>query len=42
MIRVRVTDKQRKPLQAAADRAGLDLSAWLRSVGLKDAEEREE
>lgn len=35
LIRVRVTEGQRKMLQAAADSAGADLSTWVRMVALK-------
>lgn len=38
LIRVRVTAEQKQILSRAADRAGLDLSSWLRSVGLASAE----
>jgi uncharacterized protein (DUF1778 family) len=37
-ILVRLTDAQKATLVAAADRAGLDLSSWLRSAGLREAE----
>ena len=37
IIQLRVTEEQRKVLQAAADRAGADLSTWLRMVGLEQA-----
>jgi uncharacterized protein (DUF1778 family) len=36
-VRVRVTPEQRSILASAAARAGLDLSAWLRYVGLQEA-----
>lgn len=38
-LRVCVTPHQKTTLQAAADRAHLPLTTWLRSVGLKAAEE---
>ena len=37
MIRVRVTDEQKRILSACAEKAGLDVSAWLRAVGLREA-----
>lgn len=37
-IRIRVTAAQKERLQAAAERAGLDVSGWLRSLGLREAE----
>lgn len=37
-LRVRVTPLQKRALKYAADQAGLDVSSWLRSVGLKAAE----
>jgi uncharacterized protein (DUF1778 family) len=36
-IRVRVTEEQKRLLVARAERAGLDVSAWLRTVGLREA-----
>ena len=36
-ILVRVTADQKATLQDAASRAGLDLSSWLRSLGLREA-----
>jgi len=38
-LRVCVTSGERDALQAAADRAHLPLTTWLRSVGLKAADE---
>lgn len=38
MVRVRVTAEQKKALTAAADRAGLDVSSWLRALGLQEAQ----
>ena len=39
LIQIRVTAEQRQKLRAAADSTGLDLSSWLRMVGLKAAAE---
>ena len=39
LIQIRVTAEQRQRLKEAADRAGLDLSSWMRMVGLKAASE---
>ena len=36
-ILIRLTDEQKATLAAAAKKAGLDLSGWLRSVGLREA-----
>ena len=36
-IRVRVTGDQKAILTQAAQREGLDVSAWLRSLGMKAA-----
>ena len=36
-ILVRTTVEQKATLAAAAKRAGLDLSSWLRSLGLREA-----
>jgi uncharacterized protein (DUF1778 family) len=41
LIQVRVTTDQRQRLKDAADRTGLDLSSWLRMVGLRAALEIE-
>lgn len=38
-IRIRVNEEERVKLHAAAQRAGLDLSSWLRAVGLRMADE---
>lgn len=38
-IRIRVTDQQKKVLVAAAERAGLGVSSWLLTVGLREAEQ---
>ena len=37
VVRVRVTADQRDALFNAAARAGLEMSAWLRMVGLREA-----
>ncbi len=37
VIRIRVTADQKAALVAAAERTGLDVSAWLRSLGLRAA-----
>jgi uncharacterized protein (DUF1778 family) len=37
IIKIRVNVGQLKVLQAAADRASLDLSTWIRTVALKAA-----
>jgi uncharacterized protein (DUF1778 family) len=37
IVQIRLTDEQRKTLQAAADRAGADLSTWMRMVALEQA-----
>lgn len=37
VIRLRVTSEQKRTLVEAAERAGLDVSAWLRSIGLREA-----
>lgn len=36
-IKVRVNPSQRKMLTEAAERAGLGVSSWLRSLGLRQA-----
>jgi uncharacterized protein (DUF1778 family) len=36
-IRIRVSAAQRTKLHAAAEKAGLDLSGWLRLISLKAA-----
>ena len=41
LIQIRVTAEQREKLKEAADRSGLDLSSWMRMVGLKAAAESE-
>jgi uncharacterized protein (DUF1778 family) len=37
MIRVRVTKDQLAAMTAAAHRSGLELSSWLRSLGMQHA-----
>jgi hypothetical protein len=37
-ILIRVTAEQKHALVAAAERAGLELSSWLRSLGLREAQ----
>ena len=37
VIRVRVTAEQKTMLAAAAERAGYDVSTWLRGLGLREA-----
>ena len=39
-IRIRVTASQKAVLSAAADKAGLGISSWLLTVGLREAEAR--
>src|SRR5713226_4178452 len=34
-IRIRVTEEQKRVLAEAAEREGLDVSTWLRSLGLR-------
>jgi len=41
MIKIRVIVGQSEMLQAAADRANLDLSTWIRTIALKAAKEGE-
>ena len=36
-IRIRVSTEQKKTLTAAAERAGLDVSSWLRALGMREA-----
>ncbi|MBI3770869.1 MAG: DUF1778 domain-containing protein [Deltaproteobacteria bacterium] len=38
-VHIRMTADQKRILAAAADHAGLDLSGWLRSLGLEKAKE---
>lgn len=37
VVRMRVTAEQKDALNAAASRAGLELSAWLRQLALRAA-----
>jgi len=37
VVRMRVSAKDKKALTEAANRAGLDLSAWLRQLALREA-----
>jgi uncharacterized protein (DUF1778 family) len=39
LLRVRVTAAQKQILTKAAERAGLDVSSWLRAVGIERARE---
>src|SRR5262249_506940 len=39
IIKIRVNGGQQKVLQAAADRASLDLSTWIRTIAIKAAKE---
>lgn len=39
MLRVRVTEDQRRILIEAAQKAGLDVSSWLRAVAIERARE---
>ena len=41
MVKVRVTEDQKRTLARAADRDGLDVSSWLRNLGLQRARELE-
>ena len=41
VIKIRINDVARAELQAAADKDGLRLATWLRSVALKKARETE-
>lgn len=36
-ILIRLTDEQKSSLTAAAKKAGLDLSGWMRSLALREA-----
>jgi uncharacterized protein (DUF1778 family) len=36
-IRLRLTIEQKEAFEAAARRAGLDLSNWLRSIAIREA-----
>jgi hypothetical protein len=37
MVRIRVSAGQKRLLVEAAERAGLDVSTWLRVLGLREA-----
>jgi uncharacterized protein (DUF1778 family) len=37
LIRVRVTVEQKRVLTDAAEKAGLDVSSWLRAIGIERA-----
>jgi uncharacterized protein (DUF1778 family) len=37
LIQLRVTGEQKRTLMEAAQARGLELSAWLRSLGLREA-----
>lgn len=37
LIRVRVTPDQKRVLTTAAEKAGLDVSSWLRAIGIERA-----
>lgn len=37
LLRVRVTSDQKRILASAAEKAGLDVSSWLRAVGIERA-----
>jgi uncharacterized protein (DUF1778 family) len=37
LVQIRVTAEQKRLMTEAADRVGLDLSSWLRQLGLKAA-----
>ncbi len=40
-IRIRLTHQQKEKLVRAAERAGLDVSSWLRTIGLQAAETKQ-
>jgi uncharacterized protein (DUF1778 family) len=40
-ILIRLTDEQKEKLTAAAKKAGLDLSGWVRSLALREAADSE-
>ena len=40
-IRIRLTHQQKEKLVRAAERAGLDVSSWLRTIGLQAAEAKQ-
>ena len=35
-IRIRMTDEQKRQFEKAAERAGLDVSSWLRMLGVRE------
>jgi len=37
LVQIRVTAEQKRVMTEAADRVGLDLSSWLRQLGLRAA-----
>jgi uncharacterized protein (DUF1778 family) len=37
LIQIRVTLEQKAAMSSAAERMGLDLSSWLRLIGLREA-----
>lgn len=37
IVKVRVTAEQKRLFADAAERAGLDVSGWLRSLGIREA-----
>ena len=37
-IRIRVSADQKRVLSEAAERAGLDVSSWLRALGMREAQ----
>jgi uncharacterized protein (DUF1778 family) len=41
LIRIRVTSEQKTTLVDAATKKGLDVSAWLRSLGLQEAADKQ-
>ena len=36
-VRIRLTDAQKQTIARAAEKSGLDVSGWLRYVGLREA-----
>lgn len=42
LIRVRVTTEQKDAFTAAADRAGYDVSTWLRGLGVREVQRGEQ
>jgi uncharacterized protein (DUF1778 family) len=40
-IRIRVSAEQKRTLTTAAERAGLDVSSWLRTLGIREAGSRD-